>query len=90
MKHEATLYSVQAEGPWIFQDINCDDRAGGYNNVDAAEQAKLEWDSDDDNVLQIGDTGSKLCGHMDLLGFFILTRRWSSSENRRKEHSPTI
>ncbi|RLN08931.1 hypothetical protein C2845_PM11G00470 [Panicum miliaceum] len=76
LKHEAKLYSLRAsqqynrqtKGPWIFQDINYYHRAERYN-VDAAEQAKLEWDSDDDNVLQIGDTGSKLCGSMDLLGF---------------------
>ena len=79
LKHEAKLYSVTTsykyntrltKGPWIFQDTNCFSRAGEGHNVDAVEQAKLEWDSDDDNVLQIGDTYSnKLYGSMDLLGF---------------------
>ncbi|KAG2649094.1 hypothetical protein PVAP13_1NG085600 [Panicum virgatum] len=65
-------YNWRTKGPWIFQGINYFCRAGGYN-VDSAKQAKFEWDSDEDNsqlnVLQIGDTGCKLCGSMDLLGF---------------------
>ena len=75
-KHEAKLFYVwgshkynwRTKGPWIFQGINYFCRAGGYD-VDSSKQAKFEWDSDEDNVLQIGDTGCKLCGSMDLLGF---------------------
>ncbi|RCV05114.1 hypothetical protein SETIT_1G056400v2 [Setaria italica] len=66
LRHVNKEYNGQTKGPWIFQDINYYDRAGGYN-VDAAEQAKFEWDSDNDNVLQIN---SKICcGYTYLLGF---------------------
>ncbi|OEL30007.1 hypothetical protein BAE44_0008972 [Dichanthelium oligosanthes] len=61
LKHQSDIgpmlpyddYHEPIGGPWMLQDINYYHRRHKYyGKKEAAVQEKLEWDSDDDNVLQ--------------------------------------
>uniref|UniRef100_A0A0E0LC72 F-box domain-containing protein n=1 Tax=Oryza punctata TaxID=4537 RepID=A0A0E0LC72_ORYPU len=62
----------EIDGPWTLQDINYheDPDHYGYDNGEAIEERKFEWDSDNDNVI---DTKARsnlhLPGYITFLGF---------------------
>uniref|UniRef100_A0A0A9BZA0 F-box domain-containing protein n=1 Tax=Arundo donax TaxID=35708 RepID=A0A0A9BZA0_ARUDO len=77
LKHQTSLkpllahqeYSEQSDGPWILQDINYYERHDEDASYEALEQAKIDWDSDNDNVLHNEDRVDEYIGYIDFLGF---------------------
>ncbi|CAN6282853.1 unnamed protein product [Urochloa humidicola] len=69
--HEHADSSQQPEGPWILQDIN--HYKYPYNNDDKPKELvedNFEWNSDDDNVLNLNDmVEGHYEGYIGLLGF---------------------
>nr|CAB3463238.1 unnamed protein product [Digitaria exilis] len=58
-------YSIDADGPWKLDTDYC-----GEANEKPEEEEELEWDSDNDNVLNIEDVDSgNWCCYIPIIGF---------------------
>lgn len=63
-------YNEQSAGPWIFQNINYyyehHDKEDSYEEL---EEAKIDWDSDNDDVVQYEDGVDEYHCYIEILGF---------------------
>ncbi|CAN6309917.1 unnamed protein product [Urochloa humidicola] len=88
LMHQANLGSIlarkkhdrQINGPWILNDINYRQRCGGGKIV---VQQTLEWDSDNDNVVQV-EAGVEYEEYVDFLGFHPYKEVVFLSESHRR------
>lgn len=82
LKHQADLkhilsnrsYDKEAHGSWIMEDINYHFYRSRFpnDNKQAPQEGKFEWDSDNDDVLEIKDKGKEPSNKSigtDILGF---------------------
>ncbi|CAL4943176.1 unnamed protein product [Urochloa decumbens] len=60
---DGSFYYLESHGPWVLQDINCDD-----TSVQAATE-QFEWDSDDDNLLPDNGNSTGYKRFITFLGF---------------------